>query len=234
MLKLKRLPLSSSFAISRNVFTQTPIKLDGAIRKYWWAILLMIVSVLSGSFYTYTKAIEWWNYEVYLKKQVAEVDTTSPVFTNALIKWIAQHTTGVPNTNREMITQIVITAFEESDARQVDPLLTLALIATESRFNYMATSPSGAKGLMQVIPYWHKDKISVVEVYNPIANVKAGTAILREYLKLSKGDVNKALLRYNGSLEVPGANYDKRVLRTRAELSKFIETQLRSNYGKNA
>lgn len=233
MLTLKRLPHLSSFAISRNVFSTSPLKRRNFIQRFWWLALLLTIATSLGSFYTYTKAIEWWNEEIYLRKQVAEVDTTSPIFTNALVQWIKQRSNGSPNTNHEMLTQIVITAFKESDAHRIDPFLTLAVIATESKFDYMATSPSGAKGLMQVIPYWHKDKISAVEVYNPAANVKAGTQILREYLNSSNGDVNKALLKYNGSSEIPGANYDKKVLQARADLSKFVEAQIRANYGRN-
>lgn len=234
MLTLKRLPSVSSFVISRNVFNTTPMQRRGFLLRYWWLTLAAFAITLAGSFYTYQQAIDWWNTEIYLKKQVADVDTTDPVLTNALVKWIKTRATGVPNTNQEMIQQIVVTAFQESGERQVDPLLTLAVITTESRFDYMATSPAGAKGLMQVIPYWHKDKISAVEVYNPSANIKAGTKILREYLNASNGDVNKALLMYNGSVGIPGANYDRRVLQHRAELSKFIEDQIRSNYGKKA
>lgn len=233
MLTLKRLPSASSFVISRNVFSTSPIKRRGFLLRFWWLTLAAVMLAGAGSFYTYQQAIEWWNQEIYLKKQVAEVDTSDPILTNALVKWIKSRASGVPNTNPEMIQQIVVTAFQESGDRQVDPLLTLAVITAESRFDYMATSPSGAKGLMQVIPYWHKDKISAVEVYNPTANIKAGTKILREYLNAANGDVHKALLMYNGSSNIPGANYDKKVLQHRAELSKFIEDQIRSNYGKN-
>jgi soluble lytic murein transglycosylase-like protein len=234
MLTLKRLPHISAFAISRNVFSTSPLKRRNFIQRFWWVALLLTLVTYAGTFYTYTKAIEWWNQEIYLRKQIAEVDTSNPIFTTALVQWIAQRSNGSPNTNHEMLTQIVVTAFKESDAHQVDPFLTLAVIATESKFDYMATSPSGAKGLMQVIPSWHKDKISVVEVYNPVANVRAGTQILREYLTASKGDVNKALLKYNGSLEIPGANYDKKVLQARADLSKFVEAQIRATYGRNS
>lgn len=234
MLTLTRLPSVSSFVISRNVFTTSPISRRGFLLRYWWLTLTALIISVAGIGYTYQQAIVWWNTEIYLKKQVAAIDTTDPIFTNALVKWIKSRATGVPNVNPEMIQQIVVTAFQESDARQVDPLLTLAVITAESRFDYMATSPAGAKGLMQVIPYWHRDKISAVEVYNPTANIKAGTKILRQYLNASNGDVNKALLMYNGSVGIPGANYDKKVLQHRAELSKFIEDQIRSSYGKKA
>jgi soluble lytic murein transglycosylase-like protein len=233
MLTLKRLPSASSFTISRNVFYTSPIKRSTFMLRYWWLTLALTLVFAAGTFYTYEKAVEWWNYEIYLKRQVADVDTTNPLFTNALVKWMAQKAHGVPNTNTEMLQQIVVTAFKESEAHQVDPFLTLAVITTESKFDYMAVSPAGAKGLMQVIPSWHKDKISVVEVFNPVANIKAGTQILREYLNSTNGDVHKALLMYNGSLAIPGANYDKKVLQNRAELSTFVETQIRTNYGKN-
>jgi len=233
MLTLKRLPSVSSFTISRNVFSSSPLKRRSFVLRYWWIVLALTVAFAMGTFYTYQQAMEWWNYEIYLKRQVAEVDTTNPIFTNALVQWIKKKSNGAPNTNPEMLQQIVVTAFKESEAHQVDPYLTLAVITTESKFDYMATSPAGAKGLMQVMPSMHKDKISIVEVFNPVANIKAGTQILRDYLKTSNGDVHKALLMYNGSLAIPGANYDKKVLQNRAELSNFVESQIRTNYGRN-
>jgi soluble lytic murein transglycosylase-like protein len=233
MLTLKRLPSASSFTISRNVFSSSPMKRTTFVLRYWWLTVLLTLMFSAGTFYAYEQAIEWWNQEIYLKRQAAEVDTTNPLFTNALVQWMTKKSNGVPNTNPEMLQQIVVTAFKESEAHQVDPYLTLAVITTESKFDYMAVSPMGAKGLMQVMPAYHKDKISLVEVFNPVANIKAGTQILRDYLKTSKGDVNKALLMYNGSLSIPGANYDKKVLQNRAELSTFVEAQIRTNYGRN-
>lgn len=220
----------TSLSITRNVFSTTT---SPRRRLLSWRTLILIsvlIATLAGTKYAYSQAIDWWNNELEIKRQVVEVDTTNPVFTEALVKWVTAKAGNTPNTSPEMLTQIVISAFKESAIRNIDPFLILAVIAVESRFNYMATSTSGAKGLMQIIPYWHKNKISVVEVYDPVANVRAGTKILREYLNLSKGNLNNALLRYNGTLGVPGANYHTKVLSVRNDLSKFVEKQIRKNY----
>ena len=89
----------------------------------------------------------------------------------------------------------------EATRANLSPELILALIQTESSFNRFAISPSGAQGLMQVMPFWKQiigsehDNLTNVET-----NLRYGHTILRHYLELEKGNMTRALARYNGSL----------------------------------
>lgn len=163
--------------------------------------------------------------EVTNKQPQQSTDTTqeSSVLISAIVDWASEYNKTV---DQNLLKKYVTVVFAESSKQQVDPLLTLAVIAVESRFDFMATSSHGAKGLMQIIPKYHKDKIALAQIYDPIANIRAGTRIIREYLTLHNDDVKRALLNYNGALGLPGATFHSKVLTTRAKLRKFIETKI--------
>lgn len=97
-----------------------------------------------------------------------------------------------------------------------DPLLILAVMAIESRFNPFAQSPVGAKGLMQVMAKVHNDKFSDLggtrSALNPVVNIKVGAMILKEYVKRG-GSVEAGLKRYVGAaaMETDGG-YGAKVL----------------------
>lgn len=83
----------------------------------------------------------------------------------------------------------------------IKPELVLAVIHTESRFNRFAVSPVGAQGMMQVMPFWKKELGRSKDNLTDIAtNLRYGCTILAYYLRLEKGDLTRALGRYNGSL----------------------------------
>jgi soluble lytic murein transglycosylase-like protein len=80
--------------------------------------------------------------------------------------------------------------------------LVLGVIAVESRFYPNATSRVGARGLMQVMPFWAKSigDGNAQRLYHMRVNVRFGCVILRLYLDRENGDLVRALARYNGSL----------------------------------
>ena len=84
----------------------------------------------------------------------------------------------------------------------LEPTLVLGVIYVESRFNPIASSPVGARGLMQVMPFWAKaiGDGNAKSLYHMRINVRFGCVILRHYLDRENGDVVRALARYNGSL----------------------------------
>jgi len=94
-----------------------------------------------------------------------------------------------------------------STARDInfDPLLILAVMAIESRFNPFAESPVGAQGLMQVMSKVHYDKFEEIggsrSALNPVVNIKVGAMILKEYVK-SGGSVEAGLKRYVGAADM--------------------------------
>ncbi len=83
----------------------------------------------------------------------------------------------------------------------LDPQLVLSLIHVESAFNKYAISSVSARGYMQVMPFWVK-AIGAQEhnLFNLRLNLRYGCTILRHYLDIEKGDLFRALGRYNGSL----------------------------------
>jgi soluble lytic murein transglycosylase-like protein len=92
------------------------------------------------------------------------------------------------------------------EARRVDvpPELVLAVMDVESRFNRYAVSSAGAVGLMQVMPFWPNELGMRNEQLVRIAdNVRMGTTILGYYLRKERGNYQRALQRYNGSLGRP-------------------------------
>lgn len=84
----------------------------------------------------------------------------------------------------------------------LEPALVLGVITVESRFKPVATSPVGARGLMQVMPFWAKaiGDGDARRLYQLRVNVRFGCVILRHYLDKERGDLVRALARYNGSL----------------------------------
>lgn len=117
-----------------------------------------------------------------------------------------------------------VLAEAESSARNagLDPLLIVAMMAVESSFNPLAESRMGARGLMQVIPRWHMDKIAADAdedvFFDPLVNVQVGTKVLVEGLQ-RYGSLQEALQYYNGARNDPEARYTKKVLAIKAQLA---------------
>jgi len=110
----------------------------------------------------------------------------------------------------------VFTAAQESGRKMgVDPLLIVAMIAIESRFNPFAESVAGAQGLMQVIPRFHMDKVpdgrGADAFLDPQVNVRIGTLVLVEGLN-RYGTLQGALQYYGGAPTDPAAGYANKVL----------------------
>jgi soluble lytic murein transglycosylase-like protein len=92
------------------------------------------------------------------------------------------------------------------EARRVDvpPELVLAVMDVESRFDRYAVSSAGAVGLMQVMPFWPGELgMSNEQLIRIPDNVRMGTTILGYYLRKERGNYQRALQRYNGSLGRP-------------------------------
>ena len=90
-----------------------------------------------------------------------------------------------------------------AEARRADlsPELVLAVIQVESNFDRFAISVVGARGLMQIMPFWLKELGRPDDnLFDVHTNLRFGTTILRYYLDMEKGHESRALARYNGSL----------------------------------
>ena len=89
----------------------------------------------------------------------------------------------------------------EASRAKLHPELVLAVIDVESNFDRFAISSAGAQGLMQVMPFWLKEIGQPRDsLFNVRTNLRMGCTILKYYLKKEKGDLTRALARYNGSL----------------------------------
>jgi soluble lytic murein transglycosylase-like protein len=106
--------------------------------------------------------------------------------------------------DRQQRLELLRSVQYEATRARLDPQLVLGIIEVESGFRKYAVSRAGARGYMQVMPFW------VGQIGQPghnlfhlRTNLAYGCAILRHYLDMEKGDYYRALGRYNGSLGQP-------------------------------
>ncbi len=120
--------------------------------------------------------------------------------------------------------KLVDVAFDAGRQVGLDPLLILAVMAVESRLNPIAESENGAKGLMQVIPGYHKDKLDAnakAAILDPMTNVLLGSRILKDYIRRT-GSLEGGLQFYNGSASDPEEQYAGQVLAVQQRLRQAI------------
>ncbi|HWH46811.1 MAG TPA: lytic transglycosylase domain-containing protein [Burkholderiales bacterium] len=96
---------------------------------------------------------------------------------------------------------LLTTVHYEATRAGLDPQLVLGVIQVESGFRKYAISKAGARGYMQVMPFW----VTLIgesghNLFNLRTNLRYGCTILRHYLDIERGDTFRALGRYNGSL----------------------------------
>ena len=102
-----------------------------------------------------------------------------------------------PRTRVNLLKQI----HYEATRADLKPEIVLAVIEVESNFNPYAVSRAGAHGLMQVMPFWMKEIGRPGDsLFRIKTNLRYGCTILRYYLDKEKGNLSRALGRYNGSL----------------------------------
>jgi soluble lytic murein transglycosylase-like protein len=112
--------------------------------------------------------------------------------------WLSKRYRVASDATRMMVSS----AYQTARELKIDPLLVLAVVAIESRFNPFAESPVGAQGLMQVMSKVHHDKFKplggVEAALNPVANIRVGSLILKDYVTRG-GSVEAGLKRYVGA-----------------------------------
>ena len=140
----------------------------------------------------------------------------------------------------DMAEQLVLTAFSAGQRFGLDPLLIVAVIAVESRFNPIAESEMGAKGLMQIIPAQHQDKLLSLggddALFDPQANITVGAQILKDCMRRA-GGVAPGLQLYAGASADSSNQYAQRILaekdRLKAALSRAAALPLAEPRGKS-
>lgn len=118
---------------------------------------------------------------------------------------------------------LVSGAFRAAEVTNLDPLLILAVMAVESSFNPIAESSYGAKGLMQVVPRYHLERLAfhggAETVLDPQTNIRVGAEILSDYIRRA-GSLEAGLQLYGGATADADAQYAQKVL---AEKRRFVE-----------
>jgi len=145
----------------------------------------------------------------------------------AIHQWIyANH----EKVSREIIDTIVNEAFNTNY-----PIMILAIIGAESNFVATARSSAGAMGLGQIMPKVYSELLKkegiikeIRDLYNITENIKAIEFALKYELKITKGDINKALVRYSGN----ATHYVQKVMTNYISLS-FIERRVDLKYVTN-
>ena len=124
--------------------------------------------------------------------------------------------------------RMVVASYRAALEVGLDPLLVLAVISVESRFNPIAESVMGAKGLMQIIPKYHLDKLRAAggedAVFDPESNIHVGARILQEYVYRT-GTLEAGLQFYNGALRDNSAAYARKVMAERSRLEQVLKSR---------
>jgi soluble lytic murein transglycosylase-like protein len=143
-----------------------------------------------------------------LQASIADRPAPRHAFTDSgsAVDWLAEMShrleARIPNFQSRM--EFLRTVHFEANHAGLDPQLVLAVIQIESNFRKYAVSRSGARGYMQVMPFW----VGLVgrqgdNLFSLRNNLRYGCVILKYYLDREKGNLSRALGRYNGSLGKP-------------------------------
>ncbi len=143
-----------------------------------------------------------------LSAAIASAAPPRPVFDQlderlAYLRWLGAMSERLKRRKSEAHTRIEFleTLWYESKRAGLEPALVLALIQVESGFRKYAISTAGARGYMQVMPFWARliGDGEPARLFHMQTNLRFGCVILRHYLDIERGDLFLALGRYNGS-----------------------------------
>lgn len=156
-----------------------------------------------------------------LQAAIADTPASRHAFSNSIdaVNWLSDMALRLERRVPHLRTRLDLlrTIHYEASRAGLDPQLVLAIIQVESNFRKFAVSSAGARGYMQVMPFW-TNLIGKKgdNLFGLRTNLRYGCVVLRYYLDLERGDLSRALGRYNGSLGKP--EYPNLVLRAmRAE-----------------
>jgi soluble lytic murein transglycosylase-like protein len=119
------------------------------------------------------------------------------------LRWLAAMSERLKRRKAEHVARVEFleSVWYESRRAGLEPSLVLGLIQVESGFRKYAISKAGARGYMQVMPFWARliGDGNVGRLFHLQTNLRFGCVILRHYVDLERGDLFLALGRYNGS-----------------------------------
>ena len=152
-----------------------------------------------------------------LQASIADTPASRHAFSNSMdaVNWLTEMAQRLERRVPFLRTRLDLlrTVHYEASRAGLDPQLVLAVIHVESNFRKFAVSSAGARGYMQVMPFW----VGLIgkkndNLFNLRTNLRYGCVILRHYLDIEGGNLSRALSRYNGS--VGKSEYPNLVLRT--------------------
>ena len=147
-----------------------------------------------------------------LSSAIANSAPPKPVFSSieeriAYLAWLGTMSERLKKRKAEHVTRIEFleTVWYEAKRAGLEPALLLGLIQVESGFRKYAISVAGARGYMQVMPFWARliGDGDVSRLFHMQTNLRFGCVILRHYIDRERGDLYLALGRYNGSRGKP-------------------------------
>jgi soluble lytic murein transglycosylase-like protein len=157
-----------------------------------------------------------------LSAAIANGAPPKPVFAGleerlAYLRWLGEMSARLKRRTVDHQTRVEFleTLWYESTRAGLEPALVLGLVQVESGFRKYAISIAGARGYMQVMPFWARliGDGDAARLFHMQTNLRFGCVILRHYLTLERGDLYLALGRYNGSRgrpEYPNAVFGAR------------------------
>ena len=143
-----------------------------------------------------------------LSAAIASAAPPKPLFAQldnrlAYLRWLGAMSERLKRQKSEAATRIEFleTLWYESTRAGLEPALLLGLVQVESGFRKYAISSAGARGYMQVMPFWARliGDGDAARLFHMQTNLRFGCVILRHYLDIERGDLFLALGRYNGS-----------------------------------
>jgi soluble lytic murein transglycosylase-like protein len=183
-------------------------------QKFALAFLLLLVAFAAGPRSAYAGAQQYEplsaSVQTAMAAAIADQSAPEPKFESVeqRIDWLAFAAPKLPRKwkpeHRERIEFLLSLRYEAQRAG-LDPELVLGLVEVESYFRRYAVSSAGARGYTQVMPFWTRvlSDGDATQLFKMRVNLRYGCTILRHYLDIEKGDLFRALGRYNGSLGRP-------------------------------
>ena len=172
--------------------------------EYFWSVFFVAIVLLALSCTTHAAVQERPDIEdrVLLTRAIASANSFDDRFdaevwltdmARRLSRWDE-----IPANERVFILK---TVHQEATHAGLTPELVLSVMQVESNFNRFALSSAGARGLMQVMPFWLEElNRPDDDLFDIRTNIRFGCTILKHYLDREKGNHARALARYNGSV----------------------------------
>ena len=134
-----------------------------------------------------------------------------------ITSWILSY--NQKNVTPDKASAIVDYVHDTAEQFSISPSLLLAMMRVESGFKEKAKSSHGAKGLMQVIPQYHKEKFAGRNPLNPIVSIEVGAWVLKDCMDKHGNNHRKSLNCYSGG---GGKQYFDKIRKVQKELQQFI------------